>query len=165
MRITKWLLSLMIILPATAAEATEPCRYYDEPAFIENVLKPADLVVYAEITDYSKRDEGPAELQWTGIKVLSPLFSKRGGKVDMHVAGWQAHQMPMYPYNVGDRVVLFLKAEHGHYVLAKDEWLTCTPSIWNANKEEKTYQGYKPASAKADWISINDVRAWIMKNK
>lgn len=131
------LLSLWLLL--NTAYATSPCFLPSKQWFSENVIQKSDLVVYAEITDYSGKISNYFNKQWTDISVLKVLHGEVNDDENLTIRNWQAYYHPLYSHEIGDQAVFWLRETESGYILTDMSWKRCIPSIWALKYGESTY--------------------------
>jgi hypothetical protein len=157
-RIKSLIVIALVVFSASHVSATEPCVALDKPHFISDVLEPSSLVVFGKIVDFSTTAEHPGD-RWTKVEVVETLISKGAPPSGtITVRDWQSVDMPLYNYEKGSYVVLFLTGS-GEYRLTNDAWKSCVPSIWNAKEDRTAYPNFEPATGRqSSFAPIESIR-------
>ena len=104
--------------------ASSSCVGPDRAAFIADVVKPADLIILAEITGQT----------FTGDTVVVIHENYLPGDEQprkVKISGWKAYDPALSNYKKGDRLVLFLKKDKdsSSYNLTDGNWKSCVPAV------------------------------------
>lgn len=139
----------IFILVSSSVYATEPCREPSAQWFQDNVIKKSDLAVYARIEDFSEiKDVSEADKKgWTKVHVMRELLG-RSAPSELTVQQWQAHLHPLYGYEKGDYIVLWLRRNNDAYVVTNIDWMACVPSVWAADANGKAAPWLEPFNNK-----------------
>ena len=158
------IISVLLILSPSYSNATSPCVSLSKSEFIDGVLKPSDLVVFAEISDYSSSLEHKLNREWTDIKIIETIATKNlEDKVSkLTIKDWQAVFYPLYDYPKGTQVILLLKKEGTKYIFTNNNWRQCTPSTINV-KGDMIYDEFGLIKEREN-VSTAAFKAALVKN-
>jgi hypothetical protein len=159
------ILTAILLFAPLCLHATEPCMHMTEKQFTDDVLKNSSVVVYATVEDYSADAPGLLPKKWTKVKVLQTL--KPEGPLDgqtLTIKDWQAKDYPLFAYDKGAYLLLFLKEQKGDFVLTNDAWKWCVPAVWNAKADKTAYRDFS-VDEKDDgaWLPLDAIRDSINK--
>ena len=152
----KMIFVFVLLLLANTSYATEPCLRPNEKWFRENVLIESDTVIYGKVLDYSNKNPLDIKNVWTKIEVIERLLGSNLIPKNITILEWQAHQQPLYPYQKGDYLLLWLKKNGENYHITNMSWQYCIPSIWNAKSDKTAYDVIQN-----HWTNLSEVQSFI----